>query len=130
MGGIGWGLLHRLGDHLEPCLARQRRHPRGSRLVALEPRDTLVKIPCLPAPDGRLRGLRPPHDLKRAMAVRCGQHDLGPPDQLARRITIGDQCSQLGTVVGVQIQANVMASHTPTLTHPNSYGNPMSGGEH
>ena len=81
--GIGRGLLHGLRDHLQPISLRQRRHARGPRLVALEPRHAFIEIPLLPAPDRRLRHARPPHDLEGACAVGRRQHDPGPPSELA-----------------------------------------------
>ena len=37
---------------------------------------------------------------------------------------------ELRTVIGVQVQANVIASHSPTMTRLNQIGKPMSDGEH
>ena len=63
------------------------------------------------------------------MTVRRRQHDLGPPDELARGVAVGDQSLQLGSVVGVQIKADVIASHAPSMTCSPNDGNPTSGGE-
>ncbi|ESQ09735.1 MAG: hypothetical protein N838_19695 [Thiohalocapsa sp. PB-PSB1] len=48
---VGRALLHRLGDHLQARLPRQRRHAGGAGLVALQPVHALFEIACLPAPD-------------------------------------------------------------------------------
>jgi hypothetical protein len=128
--GIGRGLLHRRGDHLQPGLPGQRRHPRGAGLVASEPGHALVKIARLPAPDGGLGRFCAPHDLVGATAICRRQHDLGSPDNLARRVSVGEQSLKLPTVGGVQIQTNVIASHVQTVTHLIKNGNPLSGGEH
>ena len=45
-------------------------------------------------------------------------------------VAVDDKSLKLRTVIGVQIQANVIASHSPTMTHLNLTGNPMSDGEH
>lgn len=127
--GIGRGLLHGLRDHLQPDLPRQRRHPRGPRLVPLEPRHALIEIPLLPAPDRRLRHARLPHDLGGATPIGRGQHDLGPPDELARRVAVGDQGLQLGAVGGAKVKADVGASHPPTMPQLSILGNLASGVE-
>ena len=66
-----------LRDHLQSDLPRQVRHPRGPRLIPLEPRHALIKIPLLPAPDRRLRHARPPSPARcpcatQACAACCG----------------------------------------------------------
>ena len=71
-----------------------------------------------------------PHDLEGAVTVRCRQHDLRPPDKLARGVVVGDQGLKLGTVSGAKKKADVIASHTPNMAHQAVDGNPMSGGEH
>ena len=130
VGGIGRGLPHRLGDHLQACFPRQRRHPRRPGLVAPEPSDTLVKVTSLPAPDRRLRRVRAPHDLKGAATVRRRQNDLRPPRELARGVAVGHQCLKLQAVIGAKVKANVIASHGSTMTHLTLLGNPSSGGKH
>jgi hypothetical protein len=42
----------------------------------------------LPPPDRRLAGIRTSHDLCRAAALRCQQHDPGSPDVLLRAVPI------------------------------------------
>ena len=69
-------------------------------------------------------------DLVGAMAIRRRKHDLGPPDELALGIAVGEQSLKLRTVIGVQIQANVIASHSPTMTRLNQIGNHVSSGEY
>lgn len=128
--GIGWGFLHRLGDHLQPCFHGQRRHTRGARLIALEPRHAFIQIPRLPAPDRRLRHAGPPHDLEGAMAVGRRQHYPGPPEKLARRVAVDDQCFKLSAVGGAKVKADIGASHAQSMTHPETVGNLTSGGEH
>ena len=103
-------------NHLEARFARQRRHARRPGLVAPDAVHALVEVALLPAPHAGLRGVRAPHDLEGAMAVRRRQHDLGPPDELARGVAVGDQSLKLRAVSGVQVKADVITSHTPTLT--------------
>ena len=61
------------------------------RLVALQAVQALIEVSFLPAPDGGLRRMRAPHDLARAVTIRRLQNDLRPPDELARRVPVGDQ---------------------------------------
>ena len=128
--GIGRRLLHGLRDHLQPDLPGKRRHARGPRLVALEPRHALIEIPLLPAPDRRLRHARPPHNLDGAPTVRCRQHDICPPDKLARRVAVGQQGLKLSAVGGAKVKADVGSSHPPIMPRCSGLGNLMSGGEH
>ena len=130
MGGVGRTLLHRPGDDRQARFPWERRHSRRPGSVALEPGYPFVEVALLPAPDSGLRRARPPHDRKSAMAVRCRRHDPGPPNRLARSVTVGDRSLELRTVSGIQIQADVIASHAPTMTHKTPDGNPMSGAEH
>ena len=127
---IGRRLLHGLRDHLQANFPWQGRHTRGPRLVALEPRHAFIKIPLLPAPDRRLRHARPPHDLDGALTTRGRQHDLGSPGKLARRVAVVQQNLKLSAVGGAKVQADVRASHPPTMPHQGDVGNPMSGAEH
>jgi len=64
------------------------------------------------------------------MPIRRRQRDLGPPDVLARGVTVGDQGFKLLTVIRVQVKADVIASHVPKLTQETADGNLVSGGEH
>ena len=128
--GIGRCFLHGLRDHLESHFSGQRRHPRGPRLVPFEPRHALVEKPLLPAPDGRLRHARPPHDLDSALTVRRRQHDIGAPCKLARRVAVAQQGLKLSAVGGAKVKANVGASHPPAMPHCGVGGKPMSGAEH
>jgi hypothetical protein len=84
----------------------------------------------MPAPDLGLRIECAPHDLKSAVTVRCRQHDLGTPDELARSVAVGDQSLKLSTVGGAKVKANIIASHAPNMAHQALNGNPVSGGEH
>ena len=128
--GIGRRLLHGLRDHLQPDVPGKRRHARGPRLVALEPRHAFIEIPLLPPPDRRLRHARPPHDLDRPLTVRRRQHDLGPPGKLARRVAVAQQSLKLSAVGGAKVKADVGASHPPTLSQRSRIGNLMLGVEH
>ncbi len=130
MRGIRRCLLHGLRDHLQPDLPWKRRHARGPRLVALEPRHAFIEIPLLPAPDRRLRHARPPHDRSGACAVSGRQHDVRPPSELARRIAVGAQSFKLSAVDGAKVKADVGISHTPIMPRHSGLGNPMSGVEH
>lgn len=116
--GIGRAFLHSLCDHLEVRLPGQRRHPGRPGLVAPEPGHTLAKIARLPAPDGGLGRSCAPHDLVGAPAVGCRQYDAGAPDNLPGRVAVGEQRFQLRTLGGARINADVLACHTSTLTHP------------
>lgn len=115
-------------------LSRVSRGSGGTRdgrvLSRLRPGYPFVKVALLPAPDGRLRRIRAPHDFEGPIAVRRRQHDFGSPDQLSRCVTDGDQGFKLCTVSGAQIQADVIASHDPTMVYQNTDGNLTSGGEH
>ncbi len=115
---IGWGFLHRLGDHLQPCFHGQRRHTRGARLIALEPRHAFIQIPRLTAPDRRLRHAGPPHDLEGAMAAGRRQHDPGPPDKLARRVAVDDQHFKLSAVGGGQGKGRYRSFSCPEYDTP------------
>ena len=128
--GVGWGFLHCPGDNFQPRFHRERRHPRGPRLVTLETGHAFIEIPLLPAPDCGLRRLRTPHDLEGAMTIRRRQHDLGAPDELARRVAVGGQSLKLSTVGGAKVKADVGASHPLIMPQPDSIGNLLSGGEH
>ena len=128
--GVRRCLLHGLRDHLQPDLPGKRRHARGPRLVALEPRHAFIEIPFLPAPDRRLRHARPPHNLNGAPTVRCRQHDICPPDKLARRVAVGQQGLKLSAVGGAKVKADIGSSHPPFIPHLSGTGNPTSGGEH
>jgi len=130
MRGIGRGLLHGLRDHLQPDLSRKRRHPRGPRLVALEAGHAFIEIPLLTAPDRRLRHASPTHDRNGACAVSGRHHDVRPPSQLTRRITVGAQSFKLSAVGWAKVKADVRASHPPFMTRLSRIGNPMSGVEH
>lgn len=112
---IGRALLHRLGDHLQPCFHGQWRHPRGPCLVALKTGHALIKIPLLPPPDRGLRRICAAHDLERAVTIRRRKNDLGSPDKLARRVAVGDQGLKLCAVSGAKVKANVGASHAPNM---------------
>ena len=70
------------------------------------------------------------NNLERAMTVRCGQDDLGPPDKLARSVAVADQGLKLSTVGGAKVKADVMASHASNMAHHVADGNLLSGGEH
>ena len=80
--------------------------------------------------DRRLRHARPPHDLDGAMTLGRGQHDLGPPDELAWRVAVDDQGPKFGAVGGAKIKADVGASHPPTMPQQAAHGNLVSGWEH
>ena len=80
-------------------------------------------------PDARLVP-RPPHDLERAMAICCRQHDPGPPGELARGVAVGDQGLKLCAVSGAKVKADVGASYPPIMPQREVLGNPVSGGEH
>lgn len=128
--GIGRGFLNGLGNHFQPCFHGQRRYARGPCLVALEACHAFIEIPLLPALDRRLRHARPSHDLEGAMAVRCRQHDLGSPDQLAWRVAVGDQGLKLRSLGGAKVKADVIASHATNIAQRVAVGNRPSGGEH
>ena len=128
--GVVRRLLHGLRDHLQPDLPGKRRHTRGSRLVALEPRHAFIEIPLLPTPDRRLRHARPPHDLNGPHAISCRKHDPGPPNELARRVAVGAQSFKLNAVGGAKVKADVRASHLPLMPRASDLGNPTSDGEH
>jgi len=128
--GIGRRFLNGLRDHLQANLPWQRRHPRGPRLVALEPWHALIEIPLLSAPDRRLRHARPPHDLDRAQTVRRRQHDIGAPGKLARRVAVAQQSLQIGAGGGAKVKADVRASHPTTMPQQRAVGYPMSDAEH
>ncbi len=49
-------------------------------------------------------------DLVGAAAIRGRQHDLGAPDNLPVRVTLGTQSFQLRTVDGAKAKADVIAS--------------------
>jgi len=51
------------------------------------------------------------------MTVRCGQDDLGPPDELARSVAVADQGFKLSTVDGAKIKADIIVSHAPNMAH-------------
>jgi len=73
--------------------------------------------------------LRAPHDLNGAAAVCRRQHDLGPPDELARSVAVGQKSLKLSTVGGAKAKADVIASHAPSTAYQTDLGNLMSGGE-
>ena len=104
MRDIGQRFLDGLRDHLQPNLARQKRHPRGSRRIPLEPQHAFVMIPLLPPPDRRLRHARPPHDLDGALTKRRRQHDICPPGELARRLAVAQQSLKLRAVGGAKLR--------------------------
>jgi len=79
--------------------------------------------------DGRRAELIAARDIT-AVLIRRREHDPDPPDELARGVAVGDLSLQLGSVVGVQIQADVIAPHTPSKACSPNDGNPTSGGEH
>jgi hypothetical protein len=64
------------------------------------------------------------------MAIRRRQHDFSAPHEFARGVAIGDKCLKPGTVIGIQVKANVIAFHTVSMTQPEASGNLMSGAEH
>ena len=64
------------------------------------------------------------------MPIRRRQYDLGSPDELARRVAVGDQSLKLSTIGGAKVKADVGASHPLIMPQPDSIGNPMSGAEH
>ena len=51
-------------------------------------------------PDGYLGRICAPHDLTGATAICRCQHDLGAPDNLARRVSVGEQSFKLLAVSG------------------------------
>jgi len=63
------------------------------------------------------------------MTVRCGRHDLGTPDKLARGVAVGEQNLKFSTVGGAKVKADVFASHAPSMAHQAALGNLMSDGE-
>jgi len=75
--------------------------------------------------------LRAPHDLDGAAAVCRRQHNLGPPDELARSVAVGDQSMKLSAVGGAKVKVDVIASHAPnrrccrTLTVEDSHRESM-----
>ncbi len=62
--------------------------------------------------------------------IRRRQHELGPPDKLARSVAVADQGLKLSTIGGAKIKADVIASHAPNMAHHIADGNLLSGGEH
>lgn len=84
----------------------------------------------MPAPDRGFRRLRAPHDLEGAVTISRGQHDPGPPDQLAWCVSVAGQRIKLSAVSGTKIKADVRASHPPFMPQLSSFGNPTSGVEH
>lgn len=64
------------------------------------------------------------------MTACCRQHYLGPPDELARSVAVGDQSLKFSSVGGAKIPADVIASHAPGMAHQAALGNLVSGGEH
>ena len=90
----------------------------------------MSEIPLLSTPDRRLGRARTPHDLEGAMTIRRRQYDRGAPDQLARRVAVGEQGLKLRSVGGAKVKADVIASHTRNMPHQRNIGNLMSGGQH
>jgi len=64
------------------------------------------------------------------MTARCRQHDLGPPDKLARSVAIDHQSLKFRTVGGAKVKADVIASHAPNMARQAINENPVSGEEH
>ena len=61
------------------------------------------KIAFLPTPDRGFGRIRAPHDLVGAAAICRRQNDLSTPDDLARRISVGEQCLKLLTVSRAEV---------------------------
>ena len=53
------------------------------------------------------------------MTLRRRQHDLRPPDQLARRVAVDDQSLELGTA---KVKADVITSHAQGYDTPTPLG--------
>jgi hypothetical protein len=103
---------------------------RDGRVLSRPSPHALVKIALLPAPDGRPGRIRASHDLVGAAAIRRRQHDLGPPSDLARRTSIGEQGLNLLTVSGAKVKADVIPSYASIMAHQIDGGNQLSGDEH
>jgi len=129
MGGIGRCLLHRLGDDFQARFPGQRRHRRRPCPVATKPGHAFVKIALLPAPDGGPGRLGASCDVVGATAICRRPNDLGPPNDLARRIPVAQQGLKLLTVSGAKLWANVIASHAVGIAHREDKQNHPSGGE-
>ena len=80
----------------------ERRHPRGTGLVAQQPIDPFLGEAFLPAPDAGLGLARPTHDLDGAEAARRKQDDLGPPGMLLRGVAVADDRLQAAAIDGAQ----------------------------
>ena len=56
--------------------------------------------------------------------------EIQASDEPARGVPVGEQRLEFGLVVRAQVQADVIASHAPTLTLPAAAYNLPSGAEH
>lgn len=132
VGGVGRSPPHGLRDHRQPCLLGQRGHPRGPGLIPQQPCHTLIKIAGLPTPHGGLGRLCALHNLVGAVAIGCSQDNLGPPDYLARRVSVSEQGLKPRSIgkAKVKVKANVVSSHPPNMPHSTTGRNLPLGGEH
>ena len=90
------------GCHALDNLGCQRRDSRGPRLVAPQPGNARGAKPLLPAPDHGFGLSGSPHDFGGAVAVRCQQDDLCPPDMLLRTVSVGYNRFQLDSLGSAQ----------------------------
>src|SRR5262245_10182131 len=104
-------------DPVDDLLA-ERRHPRGTGLVAQQPIDPFLGEAFLPAPDAGLGLTRPAHDLDGAEAARRKQYDLGPPGMLLRGVAVADDRLQAAAINGAEgdgdTGAHAAKSHGPS----------------
>ena len=130
VGRIRRRLACRLSQHRQPDLVRQRRDPRGPRLVEQQAVDTFLDVALLPPPHGGLRLAGAPHDLVGAITVGRCQNDPSAPDGLARTVAALDNGIERQTVRRAHVKANVISSHEVRLTDLPRTGNQLLGGAH
>ena len=119
---LGGGQGHDPVDDLLP----ERRHPRGTGLVAQQAIDPFLGEAFLPAPDAGLRLARPAHDLDRAEAAGRKQYDLGPPGMLLRGVAVADDRLQAAAIDGAEGDGDTGA-HAARVARPKPIGKSRRG---
>jgi hypothetical protein len=76
----------------------------------------------LPSPDHRLGSAGSAHDLGRAAAVGGGKDDLGAPNMLLRRATVGDDRLKPTAIRSRDVHDN-SCSHAESLNRFGRFGN-------
>jgi hypothetical protein len=112
---------HQIDDPSNGC-GRQRRLAGFSRLIAQQAIDTFGHKPGLPSPDHRLGPAGSAHDLGRAAAVGGGKDDLGAPNMLLRRATVGDDRLKPTAIRSRDVHDN-SCSHAESLNCFGRFGN-------